>query len=178
MVPLGKNQLGPHEVTPATQRGHQPGGSGGAKGFLMFSSCWPWCSHAVLVPSLQTLQPRHLLARSLHLRQLHIPKRTTQTKPSMQNSTQWFKQERKTKQKKTNKKKPQRKKILLVYKSYCPGPTMPILYALPIPRNRASPKSTQAPSLALQHPGKAQVPKHQLQNPYRSWIRDRSGCHC
>lgn len=61
--------------------------AGGAREFLMFSSCssHPWCSHTVPVPSLQT--PSQLLARGLHI--LNKP---LQTKPTAQRSTQWFKQ--------------------------------------------------------------------------------------
>lgn len=55
---------------------NRQGGSGGAKGLLMFSSCCPWCSRAVPVPSLQTLQPRQLWARSLHLQAAAHPKQS------------------------------------------------------------------------------------------------------
>lgn len=86
--------------------------AGGARGFLMFSSCssCPWCSHTVPVSSLQTPQPA-LGQGAAHPKQTppnqtHRPEKHTVVQTGKKNE------------------KEKKKKKLVVCKSYCPGPTM------------------------------------------------------
>lgn len=101
------------------------------------SGC-PRCSPTVPAPHPQTLWPRRLLARGLHLRWLHTAntplKYSPRTKPTTRRSTQWFK----------HRKKKKKKKISLWYVTpTAMGQTVLSLRNHPIPRDGAAFRKTR-----------------------------------